>query len=191
MTRNSSKAKAMVPNIHIELLTNMDGVKTTLVRKYLWFGHETETKNTNSIRKSSLKPGPDTPPPHEVLEVLGDDGRQIVCLHPIGSSLRRSGTGEPPFAHLAISADDLPLRVGLDWSDSYSWSLAKTIRKTERTKPSLEVCADVAYRSGTVVSYDEISARKIRVCRRGDPKDDPSKWGILSETPDDEVQHFE
>lgn len=107
--------------IHADLLAGMPAVRAAVTRRYAWFIHVTPIANLTNIRSEGLQPRSDAGPPPEVISALGPAGKNILCLHPLGAKLHPKGTKSPPLVSLAIYFEDLPQRIGLDWS--YCWDV--------------------------------------------------------------------
>src|SRR5262249_16052305 len=121
------KLRAMAT--HSDLLNNLPRVRSALISRYGWFIHTTPEENIDNIRRDGLRPHMDAGPEPDVVLILGDGGREILCLHPLGAKLYPQGAnanvvipmGEcnPKRVSLAIAAEDLPATLGLDWS--FDW----------------------------------------------------------------------
>lgn len=168
-----------------DLLEKMPLVRAAVTRRYTWFIHVTSLEKLKSIRGSQLEPRGDANPPPEVASALGDSGRNILCLHPLGARLHPKGTKNPPFASLAIYFEHLPQKIGLDWS--YSWDI---VVGRFALHPDLTIdcfVSRIVREFGSLVSYEAVAAINLRVCTMGASPTDPSCWPNLVSTPDDQV----
>jgi hypothetical protein len=171
--------------IHADLLANMPVVREALIRRYTWFIHVTPVGNLASIRSTGLKPVGDAPPPPEVESAGGVVGKNILCLHPLGARKAPQGTKDPPFASIAISSEDLPGSIGLDWS--YAWDLVES-RFSRWPDLSIEHFVSRIVRCfGSVVSYEPVAPMNLRVCDKSSPPTNPLGWPSLLHTQDDQV----
>ena|ERR1043166_3759465 len=118
-------------NIHIDLLApaGMTEARTATNGAYGWFTHARTADQFAAIQNDGLKP---TWPqshmtPQEVIDAIGDDGKNIICLspYPKNTPLLLNKGGKSAFK-LALPANKLPVRVGVDWSFGGTWDL--TIR---------------------------------------------------------------
>jgi hypothetical protein len=165
----------------------MEGRRSILLTDYSYFIHETEMAALPRMRETGLEPKIVDERPDEVVARLGEDGRQIICLRPVGASFLRHGSREKGLIELAIPAKALPELVGIDWTDSYAKGLGDAIRSSEPDKPTREVFRDVVRRTGIAITYKIIKPADLLVRRMTDKADDPSTWGRLAETLDGEI----
>lgn len=177
----------MASDIYDEMFENTVSCRDALAGKYQWLTHDTPYICLASIRKNGLVPLPVSACPSEVLIRLGESGRKIACLHPVGAELRPQSSGAPPFVRLAMRSVDLPDQLSLDWS--YDWSLARVIRQDLPDRSCCDVFLDVARRRGSIAVYDGVPVLKLRIWREGLP-DDPAQWPKLAAVADTEVKKF-
>jgi hypothetical protein len=174
---------------HVELLRDMVTVRRAFVARFKYFIHVTPADNFDAIRAHGLKPCFDSQPPPEVLQELGDDARNILCLHPLGAKLRPTGTKEPPLISLAVAAEHIPGRLGLDWS--YSWVIVLGRMRQHPTMPIGEFVARIADEFGSIISYDPIPPDSLRAfCLRNESAH-PLGWAPLTRVPKDQVVQHE
>lgn len=185
-------------NVHTEFLKLMPKFRSELFARYKWFIHETPFSNLSGIKEKGLLPMQDARPPEEVSSYFGTADVPILCLHPLGSQLcprgaEKSlvlplGAPEPRRVKLAVSARDLPEKIGLDWS--YAWDIQKArLQLADRERLHVIGCA-VAHEFGSIVSYDSISSTLLRICTKPDASIDPSCWRPLNEVDDNEIAFF-
>ncbi len=174
---------------HVELLKNMDAVWAALITRYTWFIHVTSLSKIPDIRKTGIEPRDKGSPPSEVTTELNAAARNIVCLHPLGARMQPGPSGESPYATLAIRYDDLPKKVGLDWS--YCW---ETVNRKFSDCPDLDMdlfVSHIVLELGSIVSYERIEPQKLRAYCIGRPPTNPIYWPELSKTLDEHVySHF-
>src|SRR5262249_39586850 len=108
---------------------------------------------------------------------LGEEAGRILCLHPLGAERRSAGTKDPPLLSIAMSAPDLPPRVGLDWSNS--WNIVLGRMELHAQMPIPEFVTRIANEFGSVISYDRIPPESLRVYCRGNPPTFPPEWQPL------------
>jgi hypothetical protein len=168
-----------------EFLTNMPVVRTALVARFAAFLHSTPFANIDSIRAIGLEPRVDMRAPTDIMEVVGTSA--ILCLHPVGSQLIPGGTKSGSLMTLAIRNEDMPARLGLDWS--YSYEQVRGRMELYREMPIGELTCRIADQWGSVVSYDVILAPILRVrCR--DSVENPRDWPLLSMVTNEQIiQH--
>ena len=123
-----------------------------------------------------------------MLAELGDGARNILCLHPLGAKQQPTGTKEPPFISLAVAAEHLPGRLGLDWS--YSWEIVLGRMQLYSKMPIDEFVVRIADEFGSIGSYDTIPPDRLYVfCHRNLPTH-PVGWAPLTTAPQGHVaQH--
>ena len=129
------------------------------------------------IRTYGLELHCDAAPPPQLLQYLGSEAGNIVALHPLGAKLRPRGGGKPPLVTLALSAEDLPKRVGLDWS--YIPHPAEPPRAFGDTLERIVLFN--ARQFGSVISYDAIEPAKLRIFVKGKSPIDPLAWPSLAD----------
>jgi len=146
---------------HLELLNDMSGVRAAVINRYPWLVHVTPAGNLPNIRANGLRPRFDAAPPQEVVTLLGVAGGNIICLHPLGAALCPRGTKQPPLISLAVRGEDIPARIGLDWS--YSWEIVQGRMELHRAMPTTESVQRIAHDLGSIGSCDVIPSNNLRV----------------------------
>jgi hypothetical protein len=157
---------------HTDLLRDMWAVRAQLVLRYEWFIHVTAEKNLQNVLLNGLNPHSDAAAPAEVVTELGQQAENILCLHPLGAKIHPAGLSEPPLVSFAVRAEDLPAKVGLDWS--YMWPMVLGRMDLYTTIP--ELIPNVAHSLGSIVSYDKVEPSVIRVFCKGNRPSDPLTW---------------
>ena len=170
---------------HSELLNNMQQVRGVIIKRYSWFIHVTTVKNLSEIRTGQLEPRADAQPKEEVILALGPTGRNILCLHPLGAARVPSGTKYPPLVTLAINSEHLPQKIGLDWS--YSWEIVEGRFELYAELSIERFVSRIAHEFGSIVSYEPIQAKNLRIHTKCAPPTNPSHWPYLLETADELV----
>ncbi len=175
-------------NTHEDLLKCMEGFRATLSLRFKWFIHETPFVFIDIINSTGLVPKSDAAPPAEVKAHLRSERVPILCLHPLGAKLIPRGAAnslvvaigdpEPQRVRLAISSEDLPKRIGLDWS--FEWSRQEARIRGNTNLPIEAVGCELADEFGSIVSYDPISANLLKVCTHGVDSDLPDIWPNLN-----------
>ena len=163
---------AMIKEIRVRLA---DGLK--------WYRHITGRDRLDSIATEGLQrrnPVWDGfKPDDEVCAAFGDDAGNIVCLYPFGTFEARPAPSDSGDAILAIHADDLPERIGLDWSYSGVYGKADGVRQLAPHLSDAEVFVEVVKKRGSVACFDPIPADAIRIWIEGQPTDNPQGWPFL------------
>jgi hypothetical protein len=169
-----------------ELICNMRAVHAALVSRYTWFIHASPDVYIESIRKNGLLPNRDAERPQYVIEA-GITGK-LLCLYPLGASRQAPPAAstltlpmgqDPNFVSYAVMRQDLPLRVGIDWSFE-----REKVEKFMVDNPHLSVgdaALAIAYEYGSIVSYSEVPPDKLRVFCNGDPPTNPLGWKMLTQ----------
>lgn len=177
---------------HEDILSNMELVHATLIGRYKWFIHTTPEKNITSIRSAGLKPNSDAPAPSEVKIKFAKEVVPILCLHPLGAKLCPKGasstyvsSSNPKLVSFAVSNDHLPHNVGLDWS--YAWEIVLGKLKNY-SQPSIEdFIFKIAQEFGSVVSYNAIDPKNLRVFCKSNAPADPMTWEHLNTAVEQDV----
>lgn len=175
-----------MPSI-FDTVNEMTVASGSIKRASKWFIHVTSLDRFDCIKARGLDPRSDMKAPPEIERALGAAASNIVCLHPLGAEMHPYGTAIPPLFTLAVRADHLPLRVGVDWSNSPPWA-----ENLCADAPSTaEAVAGCLRRMGSLVSYDAVEPAVLRVhCQRQSPTD-PLKWTPLLETVLTDVATFD
>ena len=165
----------------------MADARRALLGRFHAFVHVSSFAAINDIRRDGLRPNwPGGAPPNAVYDAIGDSAVSILCLRPLGSS-EVIVSKDPPLCTLAVLGNDLPNRIGLDWSFDGCWSLAHIILETGQGRSPGDIFVEVATRRGSVVAYDGVPAPLLRVCPLSAPDSDPSVWPPLKSTPNDQI----
>jgi hypothetical protein len=165
----------------------MAAARQALIATYRFFTHASEIGNYHSIQEHGIRRSmPAGFFPHElpaaVEQKIADDPLKIVCLWPCGSIAMNLWKPSPMF-ELALPAEKLPERVGLDWSHD-SWSMACRLRKNAPERASIEIFLEVVMGTGSIASYVPIEPSKLLVCPKGvNARSDPVSWLPLIGTP--------
>jgi hypothetical protein len=168
----------------------LSAARQALITRYPLFRHVTTFTAIESIRMHGLQPKwPGGTPPKIVRDIVGDDAQHILCVHPIGA-FEVFTAKDPPRCKLAVSGNDLPERIGLDWSNAGCWDLARIIYEDDPRKNPSDAFAEVATRRGSVVAYDGIRASVLRVCPASAPHSAASVWPLLQDLSNDEIAQF-
>lgn len=174
------------PNIHERLLCDagMRSARQALIDRYKWFYHTTEKRLFEQIQREGLtRKEPFAEFPEIVRNKLGSSARCVVCLWPPETREMRISK-QPPWIRVAISASDLPSRIGLDWSYRDWWNRAPEFASA---MDLTDVFLKVVREAGSVVSYEHIPASCLRVCPANAPNSDPSDWPLLPESTVDDA----
>jgi hypothetical protein len=175
-----------------ELLSDMPAVHAALVSRYTWFIHAAPDVYIEGIRKHGLLPNRDAARPQYTIDA-GITGK-LLCLYPLGASRQAPPAAstltlpmgqDPNFVTFAVIDENLPRRVGIDWSFERA-----EVEKFMVDNPHLtvgEAALAIAHEYGSVVSYTEILPDKLRVFCHGDPPTNPFGWRMLTQVSDDQI----
>lgn len=168
----------------------MEQARRELCKTFPFFLHGTPLKNVPLIRDGGLRPtNPGSRPPNVVQRRITDGADQVLCLRPFRTQKILLGKN-PPLIKFAISSEDLPTRIGLDWSYDGCWSLAPIIHESDTHKLPEVIFTEVAQRRGSIVSYDRIDSSVLRVCPQEAPDSHISSWPLLSQVLDEQIARF-
>jgi hypothetical protein len=171
-------------NVHIDLLApaGMTEARTAAIGAYGWFTHSRTTEQFDTIQKDGLEP---TWPqshmtPQEVIDAIGDGGKNIICLspYPKKTPLLLNKGGKSAFK-LAVPANKLPARVGVDWSFGGTWDLTISNHRYMNGAPLGQVFLSVLRSREVIISYDAIPAADMKVCTEALRDKPPSDWPDL------------
>ncbi len=162
---------------HEELLQDFSRVRALVLQRYEWFIHVTSHLKYEAIVANGLLPHSDAPPPDEVVSILGEGARNILCLHPLGAVLHPAGLSDPPLVSFAVKGENMPRRLGLDWS--YVWPMVGGYMKHYEMD---QLVPKVLHELGSVVSYDPIPPSAIRVFCKGSRPSNPLTWVPLPDS---------
>lgn len=174
--------------IHDELLqaSGMRAVHDVVRQSFPFVYHRCPLLRVDKIRTEGLRRSPQdlsTDADHAVLaRHLGSDFRKILCFRLDFSRLIAFGDDEVR-ATLAIRTDDLPPRLGLDWSFGGCWQQAIDLRRDDPMKKSEQVFIEVIRSFDSVISYDNVSVNLLRVWLKTSSTD-PSTWPLLIDSLD-------
>ena len=157
---------------HADYVNESGIIRAALISFFGSFIHVTSFHNLNSIRSDGLLPRSDKEAPKEVTEILGKDAGNILCLYPYGAKLNPNGTAEPPFVSFSLAAEDLPNRIGLDWS----YIPSPTMPSEWFGDKIFHAAIYNANEYGSIVSYDAIPADRLRIFCVGDRPTSPLSW---------------
>jgi hypothetical protein len=175
-----------MPDIYEELLSpaGMASARNAVINAYRgrWFFHKSPERNFASIKALGLQPHyPGGVVPDLVRRRLGCRAPLIVCLWPQSSLAMNLDKGDEgkDFVCLAISVTDLPFQIGLDWSH-LTWAMAGTRKTGNPNWDTNKVFLNVVDGTGSIVSYDAISASQLRICSINNSRTDPVQWPLIS-----------
>jgi hypothetical protein len=164
--------------IQEEFFTDMNGMRDALGMAYKWFIHVTPLDRVQSICQRGLLPHADAATNDFVRRHIGGCG-EIVCFHPLGALMVPGGTAASPLVTLAIVRDDLPLRIGVDFSQMGAYGLAEELRKDRSERSAAEIFVEVARRLGSIISFDAVRPSALRAFVGGCPPHNPLTWPLL------------
>lgn len=168
-------------NVHLDLLApaGMAEARTAAISAFYWFTHATTTEQFASIQKDGLNPTwtKSSTAPAEVIDTIGGDGKKIICLstYPKPTPLMLNKGGKAVFK-LALPADKLPVRVGIDWSFGGTWQLTIDNHSSINGACLGQVFLSVLRNLEVVVSYDNIPATDLKVCTVAVHDKPPADW---------------
>lgn len=180
----------MISDANKELLTDegMAEARNAIALKRNWFVHVTAFDKLTEIAQHGLAPrnpgvaiGSPVHVDPDIAAAIGADDGKILCLMPLHSHSTRPQRSVPQVA-LAVSAADLPKRIGVDWSYADCIDLIDILVRQNPKRPLADIFVEVAIRRGSLVSYDAIVPSALRVWALNTPFDDPSQWPLLSKT---------
>ncbi|HEX2842161.1 hypothetical protein [Hyphomicrobium sp.] len=168
----------MTLTVHQQMLAHMSDMRTALGLRFMWFIHVTLKDNLPGILLEGLQPKTDMAAPDEVVAALGYGASSIICLTPLGTQRVCPPVKEGKKACLAFFRDDLPERLGLDWSFSYMTNFAE--ERSSPHRPIEDIFLELVIQNGTFVSYDSIPPQHLRLFVNGVAPHDVEKWPMLS-----------
>lgn len=173
---------------HADLLTHMPRVHAALTNRYKWFIHTTPEQNLERICREGLRPNRDQRPYPEATAALGEGAGSILCLHPLGARLCPGGAAAnlllplgaqgPRRISLALASEDLPNRVGLDWS--YDWPGVQQRLAQNPNWTVEEAIVNIATEYGSIASYLHIEPNRLRVFCVANQPANPLSWVPLT-----------
>jgi hypothetical protein len=176
-----------------ELLTP-EGMKeghAAVVAAYEWFTHASSVDLFDKIKAEGLALRNPGGAEDEVLHVLGEAGRHIVCLSVYPkTSVMHLNKGKPLFK-VALQRNDLPERVGIDSTFGGTYAAAHRMKQDQPDLTRAEVFLAMVKDRTVVVSYDPIPASALRVCPKAAHDAPPREWPMLSVTNFADVAIFE
>jgi hypothetical protein len=195
IARRFLKREISMTSIHVDLLApaGMTEARTAAIDAFSWFTHASTTDQFGSIQKDGLKPKwPKSIPPQEVIDSIGDDGRNIICLSPYPKqTLLFLNKGGKSAFKLALPANKLPVRVGVDWSFGGTWDLTLSIHRHMNGALLRQVFVSVLRDREVIIAYDAIPAADLKVCTEALRDKNPSDWPDLVATDFKHVAIFE
>lgn len=176
-----------------ELLTpaGIASARALLLNKHEWFLHVKPIAQFDAIKAQGLQPrhqGCAAKP--EVIAALGDAAVNIICLRPKGTFDTTPRRGQTMYL-MAVHRDDMPARLGLDWSYDGNWTLTPILQHDHPNASKEEIFCEIIRRRGSVVSYDAIPATALRVWNKGASQDDPAQWPKITEVEAAHVEQFD
>ena len=171
----SSKIVRDENSLCIEMCENMNSFHNKLCNSTKWFFHIAPFCSLNSIRKSGLNPYGKNKNccPKKFETLFGENATSILCLYPQDSELQPKSSGWPPYINLAISANNLPKRISLDWS--YEWSNLCCRWEQSGSISYADFACRITSKFGSVASYDSIPTNHL-LMRGVKSTDDPKTW---------------
>lgn len=178
------------PHDHLLTDTGMASAREALIREHRWFLHVTALQHYDKIKIEGLRRhNPGCAAPALVIERLGATATAVVFFRP-QHSFDTTPQRDPSRVLLAIERDNLPAKIGLDWSYDGCWNLARILNEETPTMTNEHIFCAVVTRWGSVMSYEAIPAVNIRVWTRSSSREDPSGWPYIGDTDRDAVQIF-
>ena len=175
--------------------SGMVSARAAMLRNYRWFVHTAPISAFDSINKIGLEPRRPRhwsgPPPATVIRRIGRHPDRVIFLWPKGESILSVGAdeGEKLF-RVALKPDDLPVRLGVDWSFPDAWTKAARHRNANPLRDIGEIFAFVAEECGSFVVYDPIPPEALVVCPLGGANADQSEWLPLIKCQRKDVEEF-
>jgi hypothetical protein len=176
----------------IDLISDMPAVHAALVSRYTWFIHASPDVYIEHIRRNGLLPNRDAAQPQYVIDA-GMTGK-LLCFYPLGASRQAPPAAstltlpmgqDPSFVTFAVMREDLPPRVGIDWS--YERAEVERFLVNNPSYTVGEAALTVAHEYGSIVSYTEVVPDKLRVFCHGDPPTNPLGWKMLTQVSNDQI----
>lgn len=175
-------------------LLSPDGMKeghAAVVAVYEWFTHASTVDRFEQIKAEGLGLNNPGGAEEEVLHVLGEAGRHIVCLslYP-KTSVMHLNKGAALFK-MAVHRDALPERIGMDSTFGETYASAHHLKHDNPSLTRADVILAMVKDRDIVVSYDALPASALRVCPKVAPDAPPWEWPMLADTDFSEVAIFE
>lgn len=171
---------------HKHLLLVEPAVGQALLDRHKWVFHDTSYDAMQNIQITELDvrdPGVIDPQLLDLIDqTLGRQARQMVCLKPAISRVAGSSFGLQ--VRFALCRDDLPVRIGVDWSND---ATALAQNKLSGDVPADEAFVKVVEEAGSLASYDPIQPSLLRISPAAAPDSDPATWPRLVDVQDDAV----
>ena len=162
----------------------MGAAWAALISRYEWFLHRSACGNFESIQTTGLEPRKPYYPSYVLsdleLSLFGENGRNIVCVTPLGTQMNLS---RPRFC-VAVHRDHLPNRLALDFSFPDTWGKAARLKATSPELSDIDIFLAVVREAGSVACYDPVPPASLRVWVKGAPKNCPQEWPQLSDIGD-------
>jgi hypothetical protein len=183
--RSKSMAREHMPtNFHEELLSQggMAEVRSAAMIGFAWYTHARTTDQYATIQSEGIRPTwpQSNVTPQEVIDAIGTDGKNIICLSPYPKkTILMLNKGGNCVFKLAIQANKLPARLGIDWSFGGTWDLTNTNRRLRPDLSRADVFMSILRSREVIVSYDPVPAVDLRVCTEVLRNNPPSDWPPL------------
>ena len=159
-------------------------VRQALLDRHKWVFHDTSYEAMLNIRMTELEvrdPGVIDPQLLDFIDkTLGLQARRMVCLKPAISPVAGSSFG--PQVRFALCRTDIPLRLGVDWSND---ATTLALNRIPGDAPGAESFVNVVDEAGSFASYDSISPSLLRISPAAAPGADPGTWPRLVDVRDD------
>ncbi len=180
-----------IMNFHGDLLhpEQMQAVRDRLAT-VSWYTHFSSVPASfRKIQIEGLRPCyPGGTTPDEVLAAMGDGGRRILCLYPVGASIVQLFPSQPPppLFMAVVRGVDLPAKLGLDWSYDYNWNLGMTLR-CGSTQSNEDIVFEVALRSGSIACYEGVAPEHLRVKAKHNTDEDFDRWPNIQDVTENDL----
>jgi hypothetical protein len=170
-------------------------VRAAVLCRFKWFVHSTPDRNLDSIRQDGILANRDVTPSSRMI-AAGANEHRISCFVPLGSRLSPKpayntgpvlpmGAPDPYFVSLAVEDQNMPMRLGIDWS--YYGNEAERLVDREPDLTSEAAALRLLHECGSVVSYDAALPSSVRIFCIGNPPLDPLAWPCILDAPNDAV----
>jgi hypothetical protein len=181
----------MPAQIQRQIWAQRVALRNALCAQYQCFLHETAKSQLGSIRQTGLEgrdPGASTD--DQLMGELGVKQREIVCLHPLGSTRGVCSSLTPPYVLLAVKNSAVPHHVTLDWSWPGCWSLAPIIEKCGPQRTAEEIFLEIVRRRGSVAGLARIGREHLFILCKGENGSAPERWRPLVQTSEDDIVFY-
>jgi hypothetical protein len=178
--------------LHLSLLTpgGMASARRALLIRHSWFLHVSEVSSLEPIKTRGLEPrNPGGAAPDLVIERLGPRANEIICLRPSDTFDTTPQKDGKRFL-VAVRGDDLPARIGLDWSFPYCWNLAAILKQDHPAMTDDQVFCETMRRAGSLASYEPIPPSVLHAWSKGTPRAEPWAWPKLADVDFEDIEFF-